>query len=94
MYMTKNQNQYVTAEEVIRLKQYLSIQSIDFCRNLMQELNKERDPQVFSLNSKWQQLVFLSIAFEAGRIQGIREERARHGKKGRFPANGSDPDGV
>lgn len=65
----------VTIEEVVTLcKNHCTTDSGDFCYEAVTEW-KQRYSQ---MNGLFSQIWMYSCLFEAGRIQGIREERRKH----------------
>ena len=76
MIEKKNTKEMITAQEIVAICDKAgTIDSIDRARAIEQaflELNKDDNT-----DSKWKYYCMLAAIYDGGRIQGIREEKAR-----------------
>ena len=64
----------VTPEEAIRLSDYRTIKDIEIAKEIESVYQKSRVNFKYEL---WEQVRLLGIIWNAGRMQGVREERAK-----------------
>lgn len=77
-----NNDYLITPEEACKLSLYTSSRDMFFCIDIAKYYYKNPiSDLVLSGDGVWSTISLLTIAFVAGRIQGIREERKKKRKK-------------
>lgn len=70
----------VTAKEGINLSKFNTLELFDFLKEIEQEY-KEQHPDYHN-DILWSKMDMYSTVYTIGRLQGIREERAKHHTQG------------
>lgn len=84
--MLTNKEHLIKPAEALRLcYQHGTNYSLNWADEFLKEWESEY-PNKYKDDSYYRLLVLLAIAFDAGRIRGIREERKKHGRRGTLPA--------
>lgn len=75
----------VTAKEAVELSMYYNyfISALNFADDVRDELKRTEDKQMRK-EPHWYEALFYVSLFNAGRVQGIREERAKRCRKELF----------
>ena len=76
MSRNETRSQLVTTEEVLRLSQYTTLDRIELAEDMYRRSVEEYTGRG-DKDSLWTFLVALANVYEAGRLQGIREERQK-----------------
>ena len=69
----------IEVEEIVRLSELTTVISIDLARAIEKAYKRFYDPKA-EKDKLWYHYCLLAAIFDGGRIQGIREERARRKK--------------
>lgn len=65
-------------------KEFATAQEFTFCRGLIRHWTEKYYEAGDPSHNYWQSLCLATTLYNAGRLQGIREERTRRKKKGRI----------
>ena len=74
----------IEANEAMRLFNFATIESMYRCRDLYEayrDAKNVRNPILWDNLDSWDLMSILSLCYDAGRVQGIREERAKKTSK-------------
>lgn len=68
----------ITPQEAIDLSsKYGTVESIDRAHSIAEAVKEREDAVCFGKDPRWIYLIALGTIYDAGRIQGIREERLK-----------------
>ncbi len=67
----------IAPEEILRLHGKITVDTCDLCYDIVSATKKYCDRVYGSDDHAWKMAIVYTVLFEAGRIQGKREERKR-----------------